>query len=367
MSLDNINNKKNENIQQNNKSSLNQLYINSCESENNPMMNIINKNNEEILLQKEDNRCALFPIKKHDIWEMFKKHESTFWQTEEIDFSEDYNDFQKLSDPEKHFISHVLAFFAGSDILVMENINSNFLSEIQLQEAIAFLQMQNLIEQIHSETYSTLIDVLIKDEKKKNQLFNAIETIPTIKHKAKWCYDYMDQNIPFHIRLVAFAIVEGIFFSSSFCAIYYLKEKYPGKLNGLTFSNELIARDESLHTQFGILLYNKYCNNKLTQEKIYEMITRAVQIEKEFVEDSIPVNMLGMNAKLMVQYLEFMADRLLKQLNYKPLYNSKNPFAFMENISIETKANFFDRKVGEYSRSSAFNSEKKFIILKDGF
>jgi len=321
----------------------------------------------EPLLTLEDKRYSLFPIKNDILWNMYNRHESTFWTAKELDLKNDYNDFQSLSDAEKRFITYVLAFFAGSDILVMDNINTNFLSEIKPKEAQAFFGMQNAIEQIHSETYSLLIDVYVKNESEKHKLFNAIQTIPTITQKAQWCYTYMNNDLPFAQRLVAFILVEGLFFCSSFCAIFYLKQKYPGKLAGLVFSNELIARDESLHAEFSVLLYNEFVTNKLSENKIYEMFQKAVAIEQEFVEDSIPVAMLGMNANLMTQYVKFIADRLLKQLNYKPLYKVANPFDFMEAISIETKTNFFDQKVAEYSRSGAFNTNKEFTILQDGF
>lgn len=301
----------------------------------------------ELLLRENPNRYVIFPIKYQDIWDMYKKHRSVDWNVEEIILTDDRPHWEnKLNDDERHFIKNILAFFAGSDGIVMENLTSRFSNEVQIPEARMFYAFQNMIEGIHSITYSLLIDTYITDPKEKDHLFRAIDTIPSVAKKAKWALKWIeDDQSSFATRLVAFAAVEGIFFSGSFCAIYWLKKR--GLMPGLTFSNELISRDEGLHTDFACLLYS-YIKNRRSQEEIHEMFEEAVEIEKEFINDSIPCRLIGMNAELMSQYIEFVADRLLTQLGYEKIWNSTNPFDFMELISLRVKANFFERRVGEY-------------------
>ena len=312
-----------------------------------------NKNEEvEELLRDNPNRYVLFPIKYHEIWKKYKESEACFWTAEEIDLDKDTKDWAKLNNNEKYFIKNILAFFAGSDGIVLENLGARFLKEVQIPEARCFYGFQMMMENIHSETYSLLIDKYIQDEEEKTRLFNAIETIPCIAEKAKWAEKWIkDEKSNFATRLVGFACVEGIFFSGSFCAIFWLKKR--GLMPGLTFSNELISRDEGQHTDFAILLYSML-NNKLDEDTIHDIIKNAVDIEKKFILESIPCNMIGMNHELMSQYIEFVADRLLLQLStkdvqYSKLYNSDNPFDFMELISIEGKTNFFEKRVSEYS------------------
>ena len=301
----------------------------------------------EPLLAPQTNRFTLFPIKHDDIWKMYKKAEASFWTAEEIDLSKDLNDWvNKLNDSEQHFIKNILAFFAGADGIVGENLLENFSTEIQIPEVRCFYGFQIAIENIHAEVYSLLIEKFIKDRKEKDTLFNAITRIPCIKQKAEWALKWFSTENIFAERLVAFSVVEGIFFSGSFCAIYWLKKR--GLMPGLTFSNELISRDEGMHTDFAVLLYSKL-NNKLSTERIYEIISEAVLIEKSFINDSISCAMIGMNTTLMDQYIEYVADRLIYQLGYPKLYNSKNPFDFMQLISMENKTNFFEKRVGEYS------------------
>ena len=301
----------------------------------------------EPLLAPQTNRFTLFPIKHEDIWKMYKKAEASFWTAEEMDLSKDLNDWEtKLNDTERHFIKNILAFFAGADGIVGENLLENFSTEIQIPEVRCFYGFQIAIENIHAEVYSLLIEKFIKDRREKDTLFNAITRIPCIKQKAEWALKWFSTENIFAERLVAFSIVEGIFFSGSFCAIYWLKKR--GLMPGLTFSNELISRDEGMHTDFAVLLYSKL-NNKLSTERIYEIISEAVLIEKSFINDSISCSMIGMNTALMDQYIEYVADRLIYQLGYTKLYNSKNPFDFMQLISMENKTNFFEKRVGEYS------------------
>jgi ribonucleoside-diphosphate reductase subunit M2 len=289
----------------------------------------------------------MFPIKDNDIWKMYKKSVDSFWVAQEVDLSKDLNDWKSLSQDEKHFISMVLAFFAASDGLVLENLSSRFMSDVQLAEARAFYGFQIAIENIHSEMYSTLIDTYINEESEKMKLFKALENYPCITKKANWAKKWINDNrSSFAARLVAFAVIEGLFFSSSFAAIYWIKKR--GLMPGLTFSNELISRDEALHTEFAVLLYSKL-QRKLQKKRIYEIIQEAVEIEKEFILEAIPCRMIGMNSKLMSQYIEFVADRLCLQLGYDKIYNSQNPFDFMELISIETKVNFFERTNSEYA------------------
>jgi ribonucleoside-diphosphate reductase subunit M2 len=302
---------------------------------------------EEPILAANPNRFVLFPIKYHKLWEAYKKAESSFWTAEEIDFSKDLNDWDKLSNNEQFFIKNIIAFFAGADGIVLENLVGNFCNEIQIPEARCFYGFQIAIENIHSEVYSLLIDKYIKDSNEKNRLFNAIEEIPCIKRKADWTIKWMSvEQGSFAKRVVAFAIVEGIFFSGSFCAIFWLKKR--GLMPGLTFSNELISRDEGMHTDFAVLIY-EMLNNKLDSQEIYKIITEAVEIEKSFIIDSIPCAMIGMNSDLMSQYIEYVADRLIVQLGYAKYYNSENPFDFMQLISMENKTNFFEKRVSEYS------------------
>ncbi|MFN5912631.1 MAG: ribonucleoside-diphosphate reductase small subunit [Bacteroidota bacterium] len=303
----------------------------------------------EPILEENKNRFVLFPIQHDEIWAFYKKAEASFWTAEEIDLSPDLIDWEnKLNDDERHFIKHVLAFFAASDGIVNENLAENFLSEVQYTEAKFFYGFQIAIENIHSETYSLLIDTYIKDSAEKNHLFNAIDTLDCVRKKAEWALRWIEQG-SFAERLVAFAAVEGIFFSGSFCSIYWLKKR--GLMPGLSFSNELISRDEGLHCDFACLLYTKYLVNKLPKEQVRQIITDAVAIEKEFVTDALPVKLIGMNSDLMSQYIEFVADRLLVELGNEKVYNVSNPFDFMDMISIQGKSNFFEKRVGEYQKA----------------
>jgi ribonucleoside-diphosphate reductase beta chain len=301
----------------------------------------------EVLLKENKERFVLLPIKYPKIWDMYKKHEQSFWTAEEVDLYADLKDWERLNDGERHFIKHVLAFFAASDGIVNENLAVNFMSEVQLPEARCFYGFQIMMENIHSEMYSLLIDTYIKDPEEKRYLFNAIETVPCVKKKAEWALRWI-QNGSFAERLVAFAAVEGIFFSGSFCSIFWLKKR--GLMPGLSTSNEFIARDEGLHCDFACLLYGML-ENKLTREQVTEIITDAVKCEHEFVADALPVSLIGMNAKLMCQYIEFVADRLLVALGYPKVYHSSNPFDFMEMISLEGKTNFFEKRVSEYKKA----------------
>jgi len=301
----------------------------------------------EPLLKQDDSRFVMFPIQHDDVWKMYKKQVDCFWVAQEVDLSKDLNDWDKLTNDEKHFISMVLAFFAASDGLVLENLASRFMNDVQVSEARAFYGFQIAMENIHSEMYSLLIDTYIRDSHEKNKLFNALENYPCISKKADWAKKWIgDKRSSFATRLVAFASIEGIFFSSAFSSIYWLKKR--GILPGLTFSNELISRDEALHTEFAVLLYSKL-QRKLPKKKIHDIIKEAVEIEKEFITEAIPCRMIGMNATLMSQYIEFVADRLSLQLGYDKIYNSQNPFDFMELISIESKVNFFERTNSEYA------------------
>jgi len=309
---------------------------------------VSSKSQYEPLLTENPQRFVLFPIQYNDIWEMYKKAEASFWTAEEIDLRQDLKDWELLNSDEQHFIKMILAFFAASDGIVLENLASRFMSEVQIPEARCFYGFQMAMENIHSETYSLLIDTYIKDTNEKAHLFNAIETVPCIKEKAEWAMKYIKSADDFATRLVGFAAVEGIFFSGSFCAIFWLKKR--GKMPGLTFSNELISRDEGLHTDFACLLYSKM-NKRLTQTEIEKLIREAVEIETNFVCKSLPVNLIGMNATLMAQYIEFVADRLLDVLGHTKIYNVKNPFEWMEMISLQGKTNFFDKRVGEYQKA----------------
>jgi len=318
--------------------------------------------NEPILVENKD-RFVLFPIVHDDIWKMYKKAEASFWTAEEIDLSSDQNDWEnKLNDNERHFIKHVLAFFAASDGIVNENLAENFVAEVQYTEAKFFYGFQIAIENIHSETYSLLIDTYVKDNAEKNKLFHAIDTIDCVRKKADWALRWID-NGSFQERLVAFAAVEGIFFSGSFCSIFWLKKR--GLMPGLSFSNELISRDEGLHCDFACLLYNNHVVNKLSQETVTAIIADAVKIEKEFVSDALPVKLIGMNSDLMCQYIEFVADRLLVELGCKKLFNATNPFDFMEMISLQGKTNFFEKRVGEYQKSGVMSSKDENVFSLD--
>ena len=317
----------------------------------------------EPLLTENPNRYVMFPISDNEIWSHYKKMMDSFWRAEEIDLSKDLKHWRTLNKDEQHFIKHVLAFFAGSDGIVLENLGQRFLSEVQLPEARATYGFQLMMENIHSETYSLLIDTYIKDDAEKTKLFKAIENFPCIKKKADWAIKWIQDNrSSFATRLVAFAAVEGIFFSGSFCSIYWLKKR--GLMPGLTFSNELISRDEGMHTDFAVCLFNKLLK-KPKRAKIVEIIKEAVTIEKEFICEALPCKLIGMNQKLMSQYIEFVADRLVVQLGFSKIYKVSNPFDFMEMISLEGKTNFFEKRVGDYSLSNTKKNEKTFEITLD--
>jgi ribonucleoside-diphosphate reductase beta chain len=319
---------------------------------------------EEPILVENKNRFVLFPIQHDDIWQMYKKAEASFWTAEEIDLSPDLRDWEKLNEGEKHFISHILAFFAASDGIVNENLAENFLHEIQLPEAKCFYGFQIMMENIHSETYSLLIDTYIKDTKEKDRLFHALDTVPCVTKKGEWALKWISSDT-FVERLLAFAAVEGIFFSGSFCSIFWLKKR--GLMPGLSFSNQLISRDEGLHCDFACLLYTKYIQNKLSQERVYEIITDAVNIEKEFITEALPVDLIGMNSRLMAQYIEYVADFWLSELGYEKYYNASNPFDFMDLISLRGKTNFFENRVAEYQKAGVTSNKDahKFTVDED--
>jgi ribonucleoside-diphosphate reductase beta chain len=318
---------------------------------------------KEHILEENKSRFVMFPIKYHDIWEKYKTAEHSFWTAEEIDLAQDLTDWNdKLNDDEKHYIKNVLAFFAASDGIVNENLAENFLKEVQYAEAKSFYGFQIAMENIHSETYSLLIDTYIKDDNEKDRLFNAIDTVPSVKKKADWALKWIESD-SFAERLIAFAAVEGIFFSGSFCSIFWLKKR--GLMPGLAFSNELISRDEGLHCEFACLLHNKYVQNKVSQERITQIIIEAVEIEKEFVTDSLPVSLIGMNSKLMQQYIEFVADYWLVELGCKRVYNTDNPFDFMDMLSLQNKGNFFEKRVSEYQKPK--DREIDFTSLDEDF
>ena len=308
---------------------------------------------DEPILIENSKRFVLFPVQNQEIWKMYKKHQASFWTAEEIDLSMDKVDWDKLSKNEKHFIKYILAFFAASDGIVLENLTENFINDVQLPEARCFYGFQAMIENIHSETYSLLIDTYIKDNKEKDMLFNAIETIDCIKQKAQWSLKWMGNDCAFIQRLVAFACVEGIFFSGSFCSIFWLKKR--GLMPGLTFSNELISRDEGLHTDFACLLYRQ-AKHKLNDKIVHLLVKEAVNCEKNFIINALPCNLIGMNANLMSTYIEFVADRLLHSLGHSKIYNVSNPFDFMEMISLTGKTNFFERRVGDYQKAGVMSS-----------
>jgi len=310
----------------------------------------------EPLLEDNPNRFCAFPIKYSAIWEMYKKAEASFWTAEEIDLSSDVKDWETLKPGEKHFIKYVLAFFASSDGIVLENLAVRFMREIQIPEARSFYGFQIAMEGIHSEVYSLLIDTYVRDSEEKNGLFNAIQTIPIIKKKGDWALKWISSERSFAERLIAFACIEGIFFSGSFCAIFWLKKR--NLMPGLTFSNELISRDEGLHRDFACLLY-KHLNNSLDASVVHEIVREAVEIEKEFVCESLPVSLIGMNKELMSQYIEFVADHLLATLGLEKLYNKSNPFDWMELISLQGKTNFFEKRVADYQKAGVMASLKQ--------
>ena len=310
----------------------------------------------EKILQDNPGRFVLFPIEHHDLWKLYKQQEACFWTAEEIDLAQDINDWDnKLNDDEQHFVKHVLAFFAASDGIVNENIAMNFVNAVQYTEAKFFYGFQIMMENIHSETYSLLIDSYIKDKEEQNKLFRAVETIPAIKKKADWAMKFIEKG-SFAERLIAFAAVEGIFFSGSFCSIFWLKKR--GLMPGLTFSNELISRDEGMHCDYACHLYNNHIDNKLSKERIKEIICGALEIEKEFILEALPVRLIGMNSDLMAKYLEFVTDRLLDALGVPKVYNSENPFDFMQNIALQGKTNFFEKRVAEYQKAGVNNVDE---------
>ena len=310
----------------------------------------------EPILTENPNRFTIFPLKYPDLWELYKKAESSFWTSGEIDFSADSNDWEKLNEDEKHFLLNILAFFAGSDGIVLENLLTNFFTEVQIPEARSFYALQAAIENIHGEVYSLLIDTFAENDQIKNKLFNAIETIPCVKKKADWAIKWMNPSLSFAHRLVAFAIVEGVFFSGSFCAIFWFKSRNK-MVKTLGTSNELIARDESMHTEFAIALYH-HLKNKLDNETIINITKEAVEIEEEFIIDSIKCSMIGMNEVLMRQYIRFVADRLLIQLGCHKIYKDENPFAFMDTIGLDGKTNFFEKRVTEYQLAENVENNK---------
>ena len=318
----------------------------------------------ELLLKENKDRFVILPIKYPAIWEMYKKCEASFWTAEEIDLSDDMKHWENMNPGEKHFVSHILAFFAASDGIVNENLAVNFMSEVQLPEARCFYGFQIMMENIHSETYALLIDTYIKDPAEKDRLFHAIDTVPCVGKKAEWALRWIN-NGSFAERLIAFAAVEGIFFSGSFCSIFWLKKR--GLMPGLTFSNELISRDEGMHCEFACLLY-RMLDKKLSKKAATAIITDAVEIEKEFISDALPVSLIGMNAKMMRQYIEFVADRWLGELGYDKVYGASNPFDFMEMISLQGKTNFFEKRVGDYQKSGVLNTqESKSFSLDEDF
>ena len=323
----------------------------------------MSKNIMEPILTPDDNRFVMFPIQHDDIWKMYKKQVDCFWRTEEIDLTKDLKDWVTLSSDEKYYISMILAFFAASDGIVLENLAIRFMNDVQLSEARAFYGFQIAMENIHSETYSLLIETYIKNIEEKNKLLNAIDNFPCIKKKADWAKKWINDNRSnFSTRLVAFACIEGIFFSGAFCSIYWLKKR--GLMPGLTFSNELISRDEALHTEFAILLYSKL-QKKINKSRLYEIIKEAVDIETEFICEALPCRLIGMNSQMMTQYIKFVADRLVVQLGYDKIYNVNNPFDWMELISLAGKTNFFEKTVSDYALANKTKSEDVFEFNAD--
>jgi len=321
---------------------------------------------EEPLLKENPRRFVILPIQYADIWQMYKKAEASFWTAEEVDLSKDMADWENLKQDERYFISHVLAFFAASDGIVNENLVERFMKEVQVPEARCFYGFQIAMENIHSEMYSLLIDTFVKESAERERLFNAIETVPAVKKKADWALRWIgNDSVQYAERVVAFASVEGIFFSGSFASIFWLKKR--GLMPGLTFSNELISRDEGLHTDFACLMF-QHLVNKPSQERIYEIVREAVDIEIEFLTKALPVALIGINSTSMTQYIKFVADRLLKELKCAKVYNVENPFDFMENISLEGKTNFFEKRVGEYQKMGVMNTkpeDSKFCLDAD--
>ncbi len=317
----------------------------------------------EPLLDDVNNRFVLYPIKWVSVWEAYKKHQQAFWTAEEIDFSADISDWEILSDEEKYFISNILSFFSGSDGIVFENISINFIEEIKVPEIRAYYGWQAAMETIHSETYALMIDTYIKDQFQKNKILNGIKELDGVKSKAEWACKWLDSSLPFAERLIAFTIVEGIFFSGSFCAIFWLKYVKGLMTKALGKSNELISRDESLHTDFGILLYS-YVVNKLSEQRIHEMFKTAVEIEKEFICESFKCSLIGINSEKMKTYIEFQSDRLLQKLNYSKIYNVECPFEFMDTISLDGKSNFFEQRVTDYNRPEQIK-DKTLEILEE--
>lgn len=323
----------------------------------------MSKNNIEPLLAPDDNRFVMFPIKYNDVWEMYKKQVDCFWRAEEIDLTKDINHWDSLNADEKFFVSMILAFFAASDGIVLENLAMRFMNDVQVSEARAFYGFQIAMENIHSQTYSLLIDTYIKDKEEKHKLFNAIEHFPCIKKKSDWAQKWIrDNRSSFATRLIAFACVEGIFFSGAFCSIFWLKKR--GLMPGLTFSNELISRDEALHCEFAVLLYSKL-ENKLKKARVHEIIKEAVEIESEFICDALPCRLIGMNSELMTTYIKFVADRLCLQLGYDKIYNAVNPFDWMEMISLQGKTNMFERRISDYSLANKTSNDDVFEITED--
>jgi len=311
---------------------------------------------QDPLLRENPQRWVMFPIQYPAIWEMYKKHEASFWTAEEIDLSQDLRDWERLSDSERHFVKHVLAFFAASDGIVLENLSGRFSCEVQLPEARAFYGFQIAMENIHSETYSLLIEQYIKDGAEKSKLFDAIHTMPAVEEKAKWAVQWMEGDSSFAERIVAFAAVEGILFSGSFCAIYWLKKR--GLMPGLTFSNELISRDEGLHAEFACLLYGML-QQKLPEDVVHDIVRGAVRVEREFICEALSCDLIGMNNELMTQYIEFVADRLLTALGHSKLFHASNPFDWMELISLQGKTNFFEKRVGEYQKAGVMGASEE--------
>ena len=316
----------------------------------------------EKILQENKNRFVLFPIEHHDIWDYYKKAQQVFWTAEEIDLAQDLTDWVKLNEGEQHFVKHILAFFAASDGIVNENLAENFVAEVQYTEAKFFYGFQIMMENIHSETYSLLIDTYIKDKEEQNHLFNAIDTVPAVQKKAEWALKWIGSE-SFVERLIAFAAVEGIFFSGSFCSIFWLKKR--GLMPGLSFSNELISRDEGLHTDFAVHLYKNHIENKLSRERILEIVDSALIIEKEFITEALPVSLIGMNSELMKQYLEYVSDRLLMDLGVGKVYNTENPFDFMANIALQNKTNFFEKRVADYVKSGVGEVQEQISFDED--
>jgi ribonucleoside-diphosphate reductase beta chain len=319
----------------------------------------------EPILKENPDRFVIFPIQHQELWEEYKKQQACIWTAEEIDLSADLDDWRNvLNEDEKYFVKNVLAFFAASDGIVNENLAENFVKEVQYTEAKFFYGFQIMMENVHSETYSLLIDTYITDPAEKHKLFHAIDTILAVQKKAEWALKWIGSP-HFQERLIAFAAVEGIFFSGSFCSIFWLKKR--GLMPGLSFSNELISRDEGMHTDFAVLLHNNYITNKVSEARIKEIITGALEIEKEFITESLPARLIGMNQDLMKQYLEFVADRLLVDLGCSKVYGVENPFDFMQNISLQGKTNFFEKRVGEYQKAGVLNSSENVFDMSVEF